>query len=256
MFFDNLNYSVKILTVQKLSWANYNSHKAPRKYHTLSYRLKGNASIICDNKNYTISDGETLFVPYHSGYHITASNEELYVIHFECSGNGLNDLEPFHTINSKHLKELFARCYDVWSNKKPGYYFRTLSIFFNILEQLNILLDISPDDNCPQLKPALDYVHKHFSDPDISVQKLCMQVSMSDTWFRKLFTQVYGTTPVKYINKLRITQACEMLESDYYSVEQVSEMVGFTDPKYFSVVFRQHTGHSPSKYKKKGYINI
>ena len=257
MLFDDFECNVRILTVLKLSWTDYDSHTPPRKYHALSFRLKGNAHYSYSGGELDIYSGETVFVPQNLGYHISAEDEELYVIHFELPEKSQDILEPFHTADSTQLRRLFASCYDTWSKKEPGYYFRTLSIFYHILELLNILsIDTSPDNDNLQIKPAIDYLHMNFSDPDISVQKLCKLVYMSDTWFRKLFSQLYGTTPVKYINQLRINQAKELIESGYYSVEQIAELVGFSDSKYFSTVFRHHTGYSPSEYKKKGYENV
>lgn len=255
MFFQNLECNLKILTVQKLSWSNYDSHTGPRKYHALAFRVKGNAHIECSGKKYDIYNKDTLFIPHHLGYHITAKDEELYVIHFTCPINGHEEIIHFCTETPTHVQQLFAKCYDVWTKKKNGYYFRTLSIFFNIIAQLDIVSDISPSNDYPQLKPAIEYLHKHYMDTDISVETLCNRASMSDTWFRKCFLQVYGTTPSKYINQLRIKQACEMIDTGYFSVEQISESVGFSDSKYFSTVFRKHTGYSPSEYKRKGLNN-
>ena len=95
----------------------------------------------------------------------------------------------------------------------------------------------------------MDYLHAHYTDPDINVLMLCRLTDLSDTWFRKLFASCYKTTPIKYINTLRIEYAKELLESGYYKVETVAEMTGFEDPKYFSTLFKQYTGQAPSQFR-------
>lgn len=96
----------------------------------------------------------------------------------------------------------------------------------------------------------MDYLHGNFTDSDLSVLTLCKIAHLSDTWFRKLFYNCYQITPVKYINNLRISYAKELIESGYYKIEQIAGMAGFDDAKYFSTVFRQHTGLSPADYRK------
>lgn len=99
-----------------------------------------------------------------------------------------------------------------------------------------------------KLEPAMAYLHAHFTDPDLSVLTLCSVAHLSDTWFRRLFFQYHGVKPVAYINRLRINYAKELLESEYYKVEQVALMAGFEDAKYFSTVFKKYTGRTPSDY--------
>lgn len=251
MLFEDLVCNVKILTVLKLSWDHSDANAAPRKYHAFSFREKGNACYTAGAEQTRVRDGDILFVPENLGYHIKAEHEELYVIHFELTEKKQNCLEVFHVEDCVKAKRLFALCYDVWNQKKPGYYFKCLSIFYNILELMNVsAMDTLMEEDYLKIKPAVNYLHMHFSDSDCSVLKLCSMVQMSDTWFRKLFYKYYGTTPVKYINHLRISHAKELIESGYYKIEQIAEMAGFEDSKYFSTVFKQYTGCSPADYKK------
>ena len=53
-----------------------------------------------------------------------------------------------------------------------------------------------------------------------------------------------------YLTELRINKAKELLSGDDLSVQDVAEMVGYQDLKYFSKLFKRITGVSPSDYKK------
>ena len=70
---------------------------------------------------------------------------------------------------------------------------------------------------------------------------------MSDTYFRKLFFQNFKTTPLKYINKLKLEYAKELLCSNYYTIEEVSEKCGFENINYFSTFIKKQTGVPPSR---------
>lgn len=251
MLFDDFTCNAKILTVLKLNWDYSDADALPRKYHALSFRVKGNASYTYGNNTLSVQNGDILFVPENMGYHIKAQDEELYVIHFELPEKTQNDLEVFHMKDYAKAKNLFETCLEVWNKKEPGYDFKTLSIFYNILTLMTISsLQTQAEETHQKIEPAIKYLHAHFTEPELSVLTLCDLVHLSDTWFRKLFYKCYGTKPTKYINTLRINYAKELLDSGYYSIEKIAEMSGFEDSKYFSTVFRQFTGCSPSKYKK------
>lgn len=68
------------------------------------------------------------------------------------------------------------------------------------------------------------------------------------TMHRKIVEQT-GLSPVKYLNTLRIKRAAKLLVSTEASVTHISYLCGFTDSNYFSTVFKQHYGVSPSQYR-------
>lgn len=251
MLFENFVSNIKVLTVLKLSWDYSDAEAAPRKFHAISFRVKGNAHYKLSGSEVHSTSGDVLFVPEDVGYHIKAEEEELYVIHFEMKDLKQDELEVFHIADYYKAKGLFVACYEEWNKKEPGYYFKVMSILFHILELMSTSSTSKfSDPNYPKIKPAVDYIHAHFKETSISVPTLCRLVNMSDTYLRKLFLRFYGTTPIKYINSLRISYAKELIESGYYNIEQIASETGFEDSKYFSTVFKNFTGCSPATYKK------
>jgi len=250
MLFENFSSNIKILTVLKLSWNSSDADAAPRKFHAISFRVKGNAHYQLAKSEIHSTSGDILFVPEDVGYHITAEEEELFVIHFEMPELKQDMMEVFHATDYYKVKGLFTSCYEEWNKKEPGYYLKVLSIFFHILQLMSTSsIDRFANPDYQKIKPAIDYIHTHFKEIELSVPTLCKLVNMSDTYFRKLFLQFYETTPIKYINHLRISYAKELIESGYYTIEQIAYETGFESPKYFSTVFKSITGHTPSAHK-------
>lgn len=72
----------------------------------------------------------------------------------------------------------------------------------------------------------------------------------NERYFIRTFKNEFGLTPRKYINKLRVERAIHMLKDTAMSVTTISKTVGFSDPYYFSRLFKQVTGRTPSEYRK------
>ena len=68
--------------------------------------------------------------------------------------------------------------------------------------------------------------------------------------FTVLFKKRYGYTPVEYFSRLRIQQACRLLEFSERTVGEIARSVGFTDQYYFSRVFKKIMGASPANFRK------
>ena len=97
---------------------------------------------------------------------------------------------------------------------------------------------------------AVEYMHESFSDPELTVDSIASKYGMSGTYFRRLFAERFSTTPLKYLNKLRFSLATELLLSNYYTVEEISERCGFNNVNYFSLFIKQRTGMPPSVYRR------
>ncbi len=85
----------------------------------------------------------------------------------------------------------------------------------------------------------------------ISNQQLAELTNLSLSYFLKVFKEKTNTTPQNYLTICRIENAKNLLKESDYTIRQVSESVGFTDPLYFSKVFKKIVGSTPSAFRKK-----
>lgn len=243
-------FSVKILSVLQMDWEKNNVYVPPRPYSALSIRIKGNAVFSNDLGSVTTGDMDILYMPAGVGYHLSSGAEQLIVVNFEAPETKQNCFEKFSPANADAFLDLFATMCRIWQQKKPGYYLRSTAMLYRLLEMLFYQCSSHPDNaDSEKIRPAVRHIHEHYRDSQLTVSDLCRLLGISDTYFRKLFYRVYGTTPNRYINDLRITYAEELLSSGYYTVEEVAELSGFTDSKYFSTVFKKLRGYPP-KYIK------
>ena len=102
-------------------------------------------------------------------------------------------------------------------------------------------------DKRQKLQPVLEYISQNISRP-VTNDQLAAVAGMSTVYFRKLFTQVIGVSPIAYARQLRIEKAKQMLRSDYGSLSQLALSLGYANLYDFSRDFKKHTGIAPSKY--------
>ena len=85
---------------------------------------------------------------------------------------------------------------------------------------------------------------------NVDIPWLAEQCNMSQTYFRRLFHDLYGVSPKQYILSVRLRWAKTMLKSTGDSVTEIAKSCGFDNVYYFSRAFRIHEGVSPSEYRK------
>lgn len=83
---------------------------------------------------------------------------------------------------------------------------------------------------------------------DLSVAEIAKMCNVSSNCFRRLFKAYSGMSPSDYRLSVKISKAKQFLESNTVSITEISDTLGFTDPAYFSRLFKQKTGISPKEY--------
>lgn len=241
----------KILSVINLSWKSRDDYSDIRKFHALSFRITGNAKFTYNNSSIKVSNGDIIFVPERTMYNLKCDKERLIVVHFTTDKPIKHDIKKITPSSPDYFEKLFTQLFEAWSKKQAGYIHQCQSILHKILYKIEQDAQYKPRvSNQIKISRATEYIHEHYTDSIINIQELAKMCSMSDTYFRKLFTSVYSITPLKYINNLKVAHAKELLNSKYYTVEEVATKCGFNNIYYFSTFIKNETGFSPSELMK------
>ena len=99
-------------------------------------------------------------------------------------------------------------------------------------------------------KRALDIVTEHLDDTEWNVARFAEQMCLSPRVFYQKIKSATGLSPVEYIREVRLTHAERLISEGHYDVATVSYMVGFSDPKYFSRMFKARFGTTPHQYAR------
>lgn len=101
-----------------------------------------------------------------------------------------------------------------------------------------------------RIKPALNFMKKNLSE-HISLEELAEVCHLSSSHFCRLFHQITGVSPIRYLLDIRLQEAATLLKRTDENITQIAYEVGFEDVGYFSRKFKEFFGMSPTQAKKR-----
>ncbi|MCB0031251.1 MAG: AraC family transcriptional regulator [Anaerolineales bacterium] len=98
------------------------------------------------------------------------------------------------------------------------------------------------------LDSTLDYLRKNISQP-LTLQQMADHAQLSKSHFARLFKEQTNYSPVEYFIRLKLQRACMQLALTRKTIREISYNLGYTDPYYFSRIFKKIIGKSPSQFR-------
>jgi len=112
------------------------------------------------------------------------------------------------------------------------------------------VIPLKTEHHDDSISVAQDWLHENFHRT-FSLETPARRAGMSLRNFVRRFKEATGDTPIHYVQKLRITAAKRLLESNQRSIQEVSDAVGYQDVAFFRSLFQRHAGISPGAYREK-----
>lgn len=101
----------------------------------------------------------------------------------------------------------------------------------------------------PFLEKVREIIKAHISDSNFSVGQLCQEAGMSHSQLHRKLSALTGQPATYFIRHLRLQHARELLKDPALTIAAVAYDAGFSDPDYFSKVFRKEFGKTPSEFR-------
>ena len=258
--FKGERFDFKILSVLRLNFPISVRYSPARPYHALIFRIHGRAEVVLEDNRIRLNKNDLTFVPEGLEYNITTlGEEEVIVIHFSASFSDMPGIMNMHSTNPEAFSLLFNKLLLSWQTRPTGFVYRTDSLFLSILEQIERQsIEMNTDSLEFRIQHSVNLIHANIANAAFSIDGLAAEVGYCTSYFRRVFNAEMGVSPKEYLINLRIKHAASLLESGYYSVEQVAELSGFACAKYFSTIFKRLTGKTPSSFlsrRGRGKIN-
>lgn len=110
-------------------------------------------------------------------------------------------------------------------------------------------LDYGRDRTSEIYRNAVEYMKHHLTE-SLSAAQLARICCVSPSTLKNAFARCAGKGPIHYFNDLRLRRACQLLRGDV-AVQEVSALLGYSSPSYFSQAFTAAAGCSPQAYKSR-----
>jgi len=123
---------------------------------------------------------------------------------------------------------------------------KKIDIFSN--EELTQLIENIKGSIQEKYEFVLNLIKTHYSEPEFNVNDILEKIGMSRSIFYKKFKALSEHSVNDLIKIYRIKKAADLLSTGNYSVSEAAYECGFSDPAYFSKVFKEHFKLSPKDY--------
>ncbi len=107
------------------------------------------------------------------------------------------------------------------------------------------------DGTSGKIREIVRYIYANYHEKGFSIQDISSRVNLSETYLCSYFKKQQGRTLKEFITETRIEKAKEILREHEIKLFEVAVRTGFSDPNYFTTVFKRFTGMTPTEFRER-----
>lgn len=249
MIFENRSAAFRFISAVYISDRATKTHISNRSFCALSFRINSETEISSGKQKLKLNTGDIAFFPVNTPYSRVSKKDELIAIHFELFNDATRDICVYTPRDPQLFYSLFREALSICEKKEAGYIYAANAvlntIFMHILSERQTL-----ETHSEKFTAAKQYMSENYTNPQLTISDIANHCGVSEGYLRRLFNKEAGVSPKRFLNALRIQHASSLVNCGFYSIAQISEMVGFYDPKYFSTVYKKYTAATPRTYRE------
>ncbi len=228
------------------------------------YCVDGKATVRIDNRPYNVSKGDLLVLPDGQPHSYRSDNKDpwtIYWVHFkgERAGDYMHNLGLAKGqyilrvgVRTKLIND-FRELIDT-SSLERGYCIQAFMHASNLLKQILSYIILLEREQIVRESGnfKLEQVHALMQqniNGRLSLEELASSVNMSKYHFAKEYKRRTGASPISRFIDLKMKRACYLLDIEDRNISEISYMLGYDNPYYFSRIFKKVTGYSPREYR-------
>ena len=232
--------------------SDFHCRKGLRKWSRFFYLAQGEIDFVSHTGHaFTLKKGDILFLPYDIEYNSSwtdAENGHYFSVEFILEypgGEMLNIADELMIVlhDKGYFRELFLEISQTMKAAAIGCQLRLQEQFMHLLYQLAMAVrkkSIGGSD----IGPAVLAIEADLR-AETDVEKLAKICHLSPATLRRRFLALFGVSPIRYRNSLRLRKARELLKTGLYTVGEAAELVGIPDLSYFSKLYKREFGLAP-----------
>lgn len=235
-------------TVEKGDMISAGEHQ--HEFQELVYFLDGTGTTIIGDDTYQVQSNCFCLIP-PGVTHCQISETAITSICLRISNSGLESSSGFWVDAEGEVKYYLEKLMEELSGQRPAYSMITEGLLTTTIGLIKrAIKENVPQDRKQALVSRALYIIES-KDGNLSIDEIAGQLFVSKDYLRHLFTQYTGQSPIKAIINARIEHAKSLLRNSELSISNISEMCGFENQYYFSRLFKNVTGKTPSTFRKK-----
>lgn len=241
----------------------------------------GEANVIADDKTYVLHQGEAIFHKPNEFHNIGTVNRfaNSVIVSFSCKNKAIKFFEEKILSLTQYEKELLSRIIDeasvaypdvmseVYSDKLPENMSDEFASEQVIRQNLELLLvslirnnqstatrrvareSVRDAQSDKTVKAITEYVHSKLYD-DFCLDDIAKEMYFSKTYMKNVFRKKMGVSIVQYYLNLKIEEAKRLISKKEHTFTEIALKLNFSSVQYFSRLFKNHTGMTPTEYAR------
>lgn len=216
---------------------------------------KGTLFFEFDNMNITLNEGEFIIIPPETAVKFGTDCSILNYFWLQFTGKEAQKLfenthlstkKKYHITMPDKAENIITEIFNEFIINDEFFHIKTAAM----LTEFFVLLSRNIYTQNRALMKSVEYIHKNY-DKNLSVSMLAKTEHISVSHYRAIFKDRLGVSPIEYITNLRLNVACHYLSNTTYSIAEISQKTGYSDPLYFSRIFKEKIGVTASEYRKR-----
>lgn len=228
------------------------SKRRNRPAWALVIKYEGETVYSSGGKSYISNINNIVILPKGCDYdwHCTKSGH-FSIIEFDCQKSS-SQILPFKIKNAEILLNAIKKIEINHTLKPYAYKLEELKTLYDTLLSLLKTAEkkYTPSAKENKISPAINYIAENYNKR-ICNEDLAAITGVSTVYFRKIFKEAMGVSPINYIQSVKMKKAADMLKSDYSCISDIAASLGYNDIYEFSKSFKKHSGIAPSQYAKR-----
>ncbi len=232
--------------------------------HQWIQTISGSGRITIKGQTFDMNPGQGILIPRHLPHEYYALTKPWTTHWVSFDGAGIEPLLKDLSLTSSQLlnlprgNNLAEQLETMYTLANDNYNLHYLSIstrLYTFIESIYTINNHHQSKKSSQkmatLQSALDYINQYYM-LDISIGEIADASDISPQYLCRLFKDQLKLRPFEYLKQIRISKAKSMLiGSPHLTSKDVAEMVGFHNPSYFGVIFKQLENMTPKEFVKR-----
>ncbi len=244
----------------------YSEHK--HRHIEIDYIISGRCIMSFPSENVTLRQGECIIIASNTPHSFMVDGtQECKISQFEFE-TFIEDKELSFLLSGKaepYYK--MKNCSDIYETVRNLYHYKNLSNEYKdelfhlefkklmIFLLLNIKHQKETQNNTKKMlvKKVVSYIDENY-EQEISLEEISKKNHISSSYLRRIFSSEMGFSAIDYITMLRLEKAKDLLKNSKFSVSDIAVHTGYNNVQYFSNMFKQKIGISPTQFRKQFII--